>query len=427
MLADVGVTIADVLRLAAVTGTMLLLSSCSLLLAGDLEQDAAARGGDGGPSPVDAGGRDDAAPADSGDETNDAASKTGHRPRGALVAQIDSGRIAASVEGFFRLEFEAGRSWKPTQLFDLGLPADTKPLLASTLFEPFSATIEGQLVATSTDEDYGYYELVDATPARVTFTTWAHHYLPSGADAKIWSHWCIYASGRVVARTEVSNTGTADLSLPANWQHSSSSVDAARKWNVVEAADARSATFYLEAPSGLGVTTLLQDTPATLRSSSAVERHWIDAARTLAPGGNLTRVNELHFGVTADEALARVGDAQRPGLDVLSNMSAVDLGYDIGKAAYRLRVLPTGPATMRFSLDAQTPRAYPAFEIDDLDAPNGWLVELDGQTVASSSAPVTALGAARYSLADRKLIFVYFDTIAAGAPAAKRSFRLERL
>lgn len=409
---------------------MLLLSSCSLLLADDLKQETA-RNGDGGDTPAldgGGGGDDDAAAVDSGD-ANDAAQATNRRPRGALVAAVTPDVIAVYVDGFFRLELDSGRTWKPTRLIDLGLPSGdvSAGLLASSLFEPFSASIEGQLVATSTDVDAGYYQLVDSTPARITFTTWAHHYLPSGADAKIWTHWCIYASGRVVARTEVNNVGTADLALPASWQHSSTSVDTTRTWNVVEAADSRSATFYNQSPGGLGVTTLLQDTPASLSSTSTVERHWTDTARTLAPNAGVTRVNELHFGVTPDEALARVGDAQRPALDALSNVSAVDLGYDIGKAAYRLRVLSDGVGPMTFALSAQAPRAYPAFEIDGLDAPNGWRVQLDGETVASSSTPVTALGAAHYSAANRKLILVYFDTIATDAPAAKRTFRLERL
>ncbi|MBX3219238.1 MAG: hypothetical protein KF795_01890 [Labilithrix sp.] len=407
---------------------MLLLSSCSLLLADDLKQSPEANGTlDGGPrdgdgAPIGEGGRDGS--------TTDGASSTLRRPLGPLVLNVNGDLISTRVEGFFGLEFAGSRSWKPTRLLDLGLPDNDKTAtmpLASALFEPFSATIEGKTVATSTDADWGYFQLVDETPVRVAFTTWAHHYLPSGADAKIWTDWTIYASGRVVAQARVQNVGTAALALPSDWRHTGTSVDTTRTWNVAEAPDARSATFYHDDPSGLGTTTLLQDTPAKLGASSPAERHWQGSAQTLAEGESVTKVNELHFGVVPDEALARVADAQRPALDALSNVSQIDLGYDLTKAAYRLRVLAAGPATMTFSLSTALLRAYPAFELDDLDAPNGWRVQLDGQTIASSSATVTPLGVGRYAAADRRLLFVYFGTIAPDVPASKRMFTVERL
>ena len=409
------------LRVAA-AGGLLLLSGCSLLLADDLNQDAVDDERVDGAAESGAAPSSDGGSGDSGDLVDVDASTTSRRPFGPLVAVETGSSISARVDGFFHLEYTSARGWKPAQVRDLGL-AGTPNLVSA--FEPLFAVIEGKTVASSSDENTGYYQVVDETPVRFLFTTYAHHVLPSGADAKVWTHWAIYPTGRVVARLEVSNPGTADLALPQGWLHSSITVDETKPWKVVDSADGRGATFYHQKPSGLGLTTLLQEPSPKLGARSAAEHHWSEDQHTMPTGAVLTRVNELHLGVTPEEAFARIADARSPGLVALSNIVPVDLGYDIAKATYRLRA--TGGSPIKFELKPNLARAYPAFEIDDLAAPSGWRLLLDGQTVASSTAPVTPLGVARHTPSTGKLLVVYFGTIPMNAPAEKRTFVLEPL
>jgi len=313
--------------------------------------------------------------------------------------------------------------WKPARLFDLGLPGT--PNLAPSLFEPFSAMIENEAVGNASDEEAGYFDVVDETPARFRFATYAHHRLPSGADAKVLTHWSIYASGRLFVRTRVLNDGSAPLALPQGWIHSSFAFDAAKKWSVVESSDKRSATFFLQEPSGLGMTAVLHETDGSLGSRSATERHWFGDARTLAPTEHLTKTSELQLGVTPEEATARIADTHAPELGMLSDVVRVEDSDDPGTGAYLLEMVDT-KTLAKFELVPTRARAYPAFEIRDLPTPMGWRISLDGQLVASSEAPVTPLGAARYVTADNKLVFVYLGTIPANASAEQRTFTLER-
>ena len=82
-------------------------------------------------------------------------------------------------------------------------------------------------------------------------------------------------------------------------------------------------------------------------------------------------------------------------------------------------------AVASFELTPVQPRAYPAFEIRNVE-PN-WRLMLDGQTVASSTTPVTPLGVAHYVADGRRLLLVYLDTIPANASTEKRTFTLEQL
>lgn len=410
------------LRFAA-AAALLALTSCSLLLSDDLS---------GGPT---TGGRNDASTDSEGPLGNEGGSTdasdadattpaTPRRPVGPLKVTVVNGTsITATVDGFFQLEYTSARTWKPARLLDLGLTGN--PNLAPSLFEPFAATIEGQVVANATDADAGYYQVNDETPVRFTFTTFAHHHLPSGADAKVWARWSIYASGRLFVRTELTNAGTADLALPQGWIHSSFAVDPAKKWNVVEGADKRSATFSLEEPSGLGVAAVMHEVDGNLGTRATTERHWSGDARTLAPTQSLVKVSELQLGVTPEEGAARVADAHAPELGVLTGVIAVDQGYAPAAGAYELRLVE-GATLAKMELTPVVARAYPAFEIGDLPEPKSWRLSLDGQTVASSESPVTPLGVARYHTADNRLLFIYLGTIPANAAAEKRTFVFER-
>ena len=406
----------------AAAAALLALTSCSLLLSDDLAgtpttggtNDASADG-PGGAVAHDGGSTD-------GDGSN-SAQATPRRPVGPLEVTVVNGiSITASVKGFFEIEYTAGRNWKPSRLLDLGLPGN--PNLAPSLFEPFAAMIEGQTVANSTDEEAGYFEVEDATPARFSVTTYAHQHLPSGADAKIIARWAIYASGRLIVRTSVYADGTGALALPQGWIHSSYSLDPTKKWNVVEGSDKRSATFFLQEPSGLGISALLHDSAGNLGTRSASERHWFGDAISLPSKQTITKVSELQLGVTPEEAAARVADAHSSEVGVLSGLSKVEEGYDPVSGAYKLNRLPDA-AVATFELTPVQARAYPAIEIGNV-GPN-WRLTLDGQTVVSAMTPVTPLGVAHYASDIDRLLVVYLGTIPANASTEKRTFTLEQL
>ncbi len=406
-------------RVAATAG-ILALSGCSLLLSDDLS------GGSQRDATIDASTADGAGDAVANDGgATDGETPIQGRPVGPLeVTVVPDSSVTATVKGFFQLEFTPVSGWKPERVVDLGLPGN--PNLAPSMFEPLFASVEGTTVGTSTDVDAYFFDVLDETPVRFAMTTFAHHPLPSGADAKTMVRWWIYASGRVAIDTKILNDGTSDLALPAGWIHSSFSVDRTREWNVVQGSEDRSVTFFLQEPSGLGMSALLHEPDGNIGSRSAHERHWSGSSLTLAPTQSLSRRSELHLGVIPDEAAERVADARAPELGVLSGLARTEGGFDRRSGAYRMSVVENA-AVSTFELTPVRARAYPAFEIGGLNAPNGWRLTLDGQTVASSASPVTPLGVARYEADSRRLLFVYLGTIAANATTEKRTFTLERL
>lgn len=404
---------------------MLLLSGCSLLLADDL---STGKDGAGAPNDASTDGAGEALARDGGPAADDSdgadvTQPTPRRPTGPLEV-TEGSPITARVQGFFQLEMLPTSGFTPSRLRDLGIPS--YPSLAASLFEPIATVIDGAVVGNVTATNAGYFEVLDETPARFSFTGYAHRELASGADAKTTVRCSIYASGRVVLQTNIQNDGTAPLVLPQGWRHSSFSVDPTKPWRVVAGGDERSFTFFHEEPDGLGITALLHENESNSGARSNHERNWIGDAVSLAPMQALTKVSELQLGVTPEEASARVADAHAPELGVLSGVTPRDGGFDVRSGAYRMSVVGNAPLA-KFELTPVHARAYPAFEIHQLAAPNGWRVTLDGQTVASSASPVTPLGVAHYTSEENRLLVVYLGTIPANATIDDRTFTLERL
>ncbi|MBX3187391.1 MAG: hypothetical protein KF819_10270 [Labilithrix sp.] len=360
-----------------------------------------------GPSSADGGGSDAAA---DGDASAPAAFG------GPLVLFQTVSSLRCRVEGSFELEFPSNRNHAFQVWRDLTKPTPVNLGGSPLLFDAIRTTMEGAEISNATGTEGGYVDFLDETPVRVSFRNYEHHVLPSTADAKVWTRFTVYASGRVAIEVEVANPGGAAYTLPAGWQFHTTNLGALA-WSSSDHPGGRAVTFT--SPEGSSALLVNIAGVGTLAGAGGARR-WDGSVRTIAAGGSLGLSAEIQVGVPPSAAAERALDVRNPELDVVAGGIG---SYDYARGAYQVEA--TG-GSITLALSASRLRANPAFEIRDLPF-SSWKITQAGATIASSATPITSRGVARWDAAAKRLVFIAFGEIPTTAPLADRTITVEPL
>lgn len=413
------------MRAGILSFAFLALGGCSLLLgtddlAGNGETPSAdgggsSSGGDGsGPGSGDASTSTDA-PADAADG--------GRKRFGPLLFIQSQDSWKTRVDGFFELTFPAAKFKHPTEWIDLTGGAPVNLAGAPALYQPPRADVfvvcNGWCDDTKAGGEAGVVDVVDDTPALVSFNTYMHHTAPSGVDVKRWARFTVHATGRVVVEVALAN-GAPSSWTADEWTYHDVQLSTQVDWQRVELANKSAYAFFPQ--HGASSLTMINQAGETTSGGGETEVRWTMGQATLAQGDTLTKLGEIQLGATMGDVSDRVSDVRNPALEVLSGGNGAASTYVLATGVYAIEATS---GTLTFGVGPTRTRYNPTFEIRSFTAPS-WKLSLDGVVLASAQTPVTEHAVAKYDAINGRLVVAYSGVIPANAPAAKRTFVLER-
>ncbi|NUO53280.1 MAG: hypothetical protein HOV80_30905 [Polyangiaceae bacterium] len=343
------------------------------------------------------------------------------------VGDIQTGGVALSVNGVFRLEADAGHNWQIARWYDLendpgtDLAGDSPPGYTDTLVDTLQVNDGINGWTASFSGPLQDIDLVDQTPARFGILTAIDYPLPG---LRIRQDYWIYASGKVSVRMRAENAGGSPLSILDSEYHYTS-VKQALVWESSGLDSGHSASFQRNNGTTLELINLSAEVPVLQdQSVENWNKYWQLGMFTLNGGAGIERYGAMLVtpgNLDAVDLAARSVDMRVPGLYTGQGAEPVGTGFDQNAATYELTA--TGEI-VEFGVMADRARFRPTFVIRDFTSPQ-WTISQGSTTLVSNASLVGPGSVAWHDPATGVLVFVYLGDISESASDSERIFVLE--